>query len=314
MQYQEFGKTGLRVSKLCLGTWGIGGAGWDSYSDESRMDAIKAALECGINFIDTAPAYNAGKAECYVGETLNKLKKRKEVVISTKCGNKFVDGKYLRCGSKESILKQCDESLKNLKTDYIDIYLVHWPDPDVELEETIDAVSTLKKEGKILHAGVSNFSKEQIEEAQKYCKIEAFQPQYSLADRKDEKLIRWAHEQGLGIMTYGTLGGGILTGNYRKLRTFEQTDSRNRFYPYFKEPLFSKVMLLLRTMDQISEERNVPLSQIALNWTLQRPFISSCIIGAQSRDKIEENCKVFEWRLSDDEMQLLEQALKKTII
>lgn len=214
MQYQEFGKTSLRVSKLCLGTWGIGGAGWDSYSDESRMDAIKAALECGINFIDTAPAYNAGKAECYVGETLNKLKKRREVVISTKCGNKFVDGKYLRCGSKESILKQCDESLKNLKTDYIDIYLVHWPDPDVELEETIDAVSTLKKEGKILHAGVSNFSKEQIEEAQKYCKIEAFQPQYSLADRKDEKLIRWAYEQGLGIMTYGTLGGGILTGNY----------------------------------------------------------------------------------------------------
>ena len=298
MQYQEFGKTGLRVSKLCLGTWGIGGAGWDSYSDESRMDAIKAALECGINFIDTAPAYNAGKAECYVGETLSKLKKRREVVISTKCGNKFVDGKYLRCGSKESILKQCDESLKNLKTDYIDIYLVHWPDPDVELEETIDAVSTLKKEGKILHAGVSNFSKEQIEEAQKYCKIEAFQPQYSLADRKDEKLIRWAHEQGLGIMTYGTLGGGILTGNYRKLRTFEQTDSRNRFYPYFKEPLFSKAMELLTIMDQIAEERNVSLAQIAEKWVIQKRFVSSCIRGAQS----------LQWELTDNEIRRLESV------
>ena len=308
MQYQEFGKTGLRVSKLCLGTWGIGGAGWDSYSDESRMDAIKAALECGINFIDTAPAYNAGKAECYVGETLNKLKKRKEVVISTKCGNKFVDGKYLRCGSKESILKQCDESLKNLKTDYIDIYLVHWPDPDVELEETIDAVSTLKKEGKILHAGVSNFSKEQIEEAQKYCKIEAFQPQYSLADRKDEKLIRWAYEQGLGIMTYGTLGGGILTGNYRKLRTFEQTDSRNRFYPYFKEPLFSKAMELLTVMDQIAEERNVSLAQIAEKWVLQKRFVSSCIIGAQSRARVEENCRNFQWELTDNEIRRLESV------
>lgn len=306
MQYQEFGKTGLRVSKLCLGTWGIGGAGWDSYSDESRMDAIKAALECGINFIDTAPAYNAGKAECYVGETLNKLKKRREVVISTKCGNKFVDGKYLRCGSKESILKQCDESLKNLKTDYIDIYLVHWPDPDVELEETIDAVSTLKKEGKILHAGVSNFSKEQIEEAQKYCKIEAFQPQYSLADRKDEKLIRWAYEQGLGIMTYGTLGGGILTGNYRKLRTFEQTDSRNRFYPYFKEPLFSKAMELLTIMDQIAEERNVSLAQIAEKWVLQKRFVSSCIIGAQSRARVEENCRNLQWELTDNEIRRLE--------
>ena len=308
MQYQEFGKTGLRVSKLCLGTWGIGGAGWDSYSDESRMDAIKAALECGINFIDTAPAYNAGKAECYVGETLNKLKKRREVVISTKCGNKFVDGKYLRCGSKESILKQCDESLKNLKTDYIDIYLVHWPDPDVELEETIDAVSTLKKEGKILHAGVSNFSKEQIEEAQKYCKIEAFQPQYSLADRKDEKLIRWAHEQGLGIMTYGTLGGGILTGSYRKLRTFEQTDSRNRFYPYFKEPLFSKAMELLTIMDQIAEERNVSLAQIAEKWVIQKRFVSSCIIGAQSRARVEENCRNLQWELTDNEIRRLESV------
>ena len=306
MQYQEFGKTGLKVSKLCLGTWGIGGAGWDSYSDESRMDAIKAALECGINFIDTAPAYNAGKAECYVGETLNKLKKRREVVISTKCGNKFVDGKYLRCGSKESILKQCDESLKNLKTDYIDIYLVHWPDPDVELEETIDAVSTLKKEGKILHAGVSNFSKEQIEEAQKYCEIEAFQPQYSLADRKDEKLIRWAYEQGLGIMTYGTLGGGILTGNYRELRTFEQTDSRNRFYPYFKEPLFSKAMELLTVMDQIAEERNVSLAQIAEKWVLQKRFVSSCIIGAQSRARVEENCRNLQWELTDNEIRRLE--------
>ena len=308
MQYQEFGKTGLRVSKLCLGTWGIGGAGWDSYSDESRMDAIKAALECGINFIDTAPAYNAGKAECYVGETLSKLKKRREVVISTKCGNKFVDGKYLRCGSKESILKQCDESLKNLKTDYIDIYLVHWPDPDVELEETIDAVSTLKKEGKILHAGVSNFSKEQIEEAQKYCKIEALQPQYSLADRKDEKLIRWAHEQGLGIMTYGTLGGGILTGNYRKLRTFEQTDSRNRFYPYFKEPLFSKAMELLTIMDQIAEERNVSLAQIAEKWVIQKRFVSSCIIGAQSRARVEENCRNLQWELTDNEIRRLESV------
>lgn len=308
MQYQEFGKTGLRVSKLCLGTWGIGGAGWDSYSDESRMDAIKAALECGINFIDTAPAYNAGKAECYVGETLSKLKKRREVVISTKCGNKFVDGKYLRCGSKESILKQCDESLKNLKTDYIDIYLVHWPDPDVELEETIDAVSTLKKEGKILHAGVSNFSKEQIEEAQKYCKIEVFQPQYSLADRKDEKLIRWAHEQGLGIMTYGTLGGGILTGNYRKLRTFEQTDSRNRFYPYFKEPLFSKAMELLTIMDQIAEERNVSLAQIAEKWVIQKRFVSSCIIGAQSRARVEENCRNLQWELTDNEIRRLESV------
>ena len=188
MEYTEFGKTQLRVSRICLGTWGIGGAGWDSYSDESRMDAIKAAVDCGINFIDTAPAYNGGRTEQYIGEVVHKLGVRKEVILATKCGNEFINGKYVRCGSADKIMRECEESLRNLKTDYIDVYLVHWPDP------------------------------------------------------------------------------------------------------------------------------NVPLSQIALNWTLQRPFISSCIIGAQSRDKIEENCKVFEWKLSDDEMQLLEQALKKTII
>ena len=153
-----------------------------------------------------------------------------------------------------------------------------------------------------------NFSKEQIEEAQKYCKIEAFQPQYSLADRKDEKLIRWAHEQGLGIMTYGTLGGGILTGNYRKLRTFEQTDSRNRFYPYFKEPLFSKAMELLTIMDQIAEERNVSLAQIAEKWVIQKRFVSSCIIGAQSRARVEENCRNLQWELTDNEIRRLESV------
>ena len=125
MEYTEFGKTQLRVSRICLGTWGIGGAGWDSYSDESRMDAIKAAVDCGINFIDTAPAYNGGRAEQYIGEVVHKLGVRKEVVLATKCGNEFINGKYVRCGAADKIMRECEESLRNLKTDYIDVYLVH---------------------------------------------------------------------------------------------------------------------------------------------------------------------------------------------
>ena len=132
---------------------------------------------------------------------------------------------------------------------------------------------------------------------------------YSAGISSETVVSRWNGKHVAIVVTVicllYTSGGGILTGKYRELKEYGVDDNRNRFYPYFKEPLFSKVMLLLRTMDQISVERNVPLSQIALNWTLQRPFISSCIIGAQSRDKIEENCKVFEWKLSDDEMQLL---------
>lgn len=307
MRYKKFGKTGLEVSQICLGTWGIGGAGWDAYSDEERMDAIKAALDCGINFIDTAPAYNAGKAEQYIGETLHHLGARKDVVIATKCGNKYVDGKYIRCGSESLIRRQCEESLKNLQTDYIDLYLVHWPDPNVSMEETIGTVAQLKKEGKILHAGVSNFTKEQIEEASKYCEIEAYQPQYSMLDGDNEETIRWAADRGMGVMTYGTLGGGILTGSYRKIQTFGETDNRNRFYP---EPLFSKVMELLKVMDAIAAERNVPLAQIAVNWTLQQEFISSCITGAQSRRKVEENCAGLNWNLMDEEIICLNKAIK----
>ena len=304
MRYKKFGKTGLEVSQICLGTWGIGGAGWDAHSDEERMDAIKAALDCGINFIDTAPAYNAGKAEQYIGETLHHLGARKDVVIATKCGNKYVDGKYIRCGSESLIRRQCEESLKNLQTDYIDLYLVHWPDPNVSMAETIGTVAQLKKEGKILHAGVSNFTKEQIEEASKYCEIEAYQPQYSMLDGDNEETIRWAADRGMGVMTYGTLGGGILTGSYREIRTFGETDNRNRFYPYFREPLFSKVM------DAIAAERNVPLAQIAVNWTLQQEFISSCIAGAQSRRKVEENCAGLNWNLTDEEIICLNKAIK----
>ena len=311
MRYKKFGKTGLEVSEICLGTWGIGGAGWDAHSDEERMDAIKAALDCGINFIDTAPAYNAGRAEQYIGETLHCLGARKHVILMTKCGNKYVDGKYIRCGSEALIRRQCEESLRNLQTDYIDLYLVHWPDPNVSMEETIGAVAQLKKEGKILHAGVSNFTKEQIEEAGKYCEIEAYQPQYSMLDGDNEAVIRWAAAQDMGIMSYGTFGGGILTGTYREVRTFGETDNRNRFYPYFREPLFSKVMELLEVMDAIAAERGVPLAQIAVNWTLQQPFITSCIAGAQSRKKVEENCAGLEWQLTEDEMHRLDQAIQR---
>ena len=149
-------------------------------------------------FIDTAPAYNGGRAEQYIGEVVHKLGVRKEVILATKCGNEFINGKYVRCGSADKIMRECEESLRNLKTDYIDVYLVHWPDPNVLMEETMDALNTLKKQGKILHIGVSNFTKEQMEEAEKYCAIEAYQPQYSMVDRKWEQLIRWACAQENG--------------------------------------------------------------------------------------------------------------------
>lgn len=280
MRYKAFGSTGLQVSEMALGTWGMGGSGWDDYSEDTRLDAIRAAVECGVNFIDTAPAYNNGVAERFVGKAVKEMGVRDKVIIATKCGNDFINGAYVRNGSRDNILRECEESLRNLQTDHIDLYLIHWPDVKVPFQETMEALTLLKEQGKVLHVGVSNFSVEQMEEAGKYCPIEAYQPQYSMVCRSNEAQIKWAAEQGMGVMAYGSLGAGILTGAYRTLTNFPASDNRSRFYKHFQEPMFSKVMKLLGVMDEIAAQRQVPLSQIAINWAAQKPFIYSCIVGA----------------------------------
>ena len=313
MKYKIFGKTGMKVSAMTLGTWGMGGVGWDVYDDDVKEEAIKTAFEQGINFLDTAPAYNGGASERFVGKTLKKLGIRKEIQISTKCGNVFVDGKtYRRDGRYDKIIEQVETSLKNLQTDYVDLMLIHWPDPDTPFEETMSALNKLKKEGKILHIGVSNFSIEQMKEAGQYGDIEAYQPHYSMVNRDSQDLISWAYGQNMGIMTYGSLGGGILSGKIRELKEYAPTDSRNRFYKHFHEPMFSKVMGLLGAMDQVSERNgNMPLSQIALNWSFEKPFVSTCIVGAQTKDKVLENTAAFDRTISPEDLKILDEAVER---
>ena len=311
MRYKQFGNTGMLVSELALGTWGIGGAGWGDQPEAARLEAIAAAVECGINFIDTAPAYNGGVAEQYIGRVVKQLGVRDKVMITTKCGTEFINGAYVRSCAPETILRECDESLKNLQTDYIDLYLIHWPDLNVPIAETMGALVKLKQDGKILHIGVSNFSKEQMIEAAQYGPIEAYQPQYSMVHRSNEAQMRWAAEQGIGVMTYGSLGAGILTGKFRQLTKFADSDNRSRFYKHFQEPMFSKVMKVLEVMDGISAARdNVPLAQIAINWAAQKDYVSTCIVGAQSRGKILENSAGFDWSLTDEEIKTLNQAIE----
>ena len=315
MQRVRFGKTEMMVTPMTLGTWGIGGAGWDPNSDETRLDALAAAIECGINFIDTAPAYNAGKAEQYIGWALDDLGagQRKKVQIATKCANAFIDGQYVRSGKGDLILKQCDESLRNLKTDYIDLMIVHWPDPVVPYEETFGALTRLKEEGAIRHIGVSNFNLEQLQHAMQVADIEALQLQFSMVDLENTEVLKWAHDQDLGVMTYGSLGGGILTGRYRTLETYETMDNRNRFYPYFREPLFSKVMGLLDKMQPLADRRGVTLAQIAINWSRQKPFVDTSIFGAQTRARVESNVSCLDWELTEEELQALDKAIEEAM-
>ena len=313
MKYRELGTTGMNISQITLGTWGMGDVGWDHYDESTRIDAIRTAAQCGVNLIDTAPAYNNGASERLVGRALAQLGIRNELYISTKCGNVFVDGKvYRRDGSAAMIRQQCEESLVNLQTDHIDVMLIHWPDPDTPFEETLGALNELKKEGKILHIGVSNFTQEQILEAGKYGRIEVIQPPYSMVNTQQEEMMQWAFSQGIGSMTYGSLGGGILTGKIREAKEYAPTDSRNRFYKHFHEPLFSCAMKIVDVMDEISESHgNVPLSQIALNWSYRKDYVSTCIVGAQTKEKVLENCAAADWSLSEEEAAILDEAVKK---
>ena len=219
----------------------------------------------------------------------------------------------MRSGKADLILRQCDESLQNLRTDHIDLLIVHWPDPVVPYEETFGALNRLKEEGAIRHIGVSNFNLEQLKHAMEVADVEALQVQFSMVDMDNLEVMQWAHEQDLGVMTYGSLGGGILTGRYRTIEKYEAMDSRNRFYPYFKEPMFSKVMKLLDVMQTIADARGVQLAEIAMNWSRQKPFVDTSIFGAQKRSRIESNAKCMDWELTAEEMLTLDEAIAKIL-
>lgn len=314
MEKVIFGKTGIAVSPITLGTWGIGGAGWDEYPDDVRLDTIKAAVESGINLIDTAPAYNGGKAEQYIGKALEEIGARDDVVIVTKTGNDYIDGQYVRNGKADNIFALCERSLKNLRTDRIDILLLHWPDPGVPLEETFGAMNRLKEQGIIGHIGASNLTKEQIAEAEQCTEFEVYQPQFSMLARENEETIRWAHEKGIGVMAYGSLSGGLLTGRYRTVEKYETMDNRNRFYGrFFQEPVFSRVMQLLEVMQTIADRHNAEIAEVALNWSRQKPFIDTCIVGAQKRSRVEGNLKCLNWELTEEEMGILDAAIREKI-
>lgn len=314
MRYKPFGSTGMKVSELSLGTWGIGGAGWDRRPEESRLDAIRTAVDCGVNLIDTAPAYNAGEAERYVGRALEEMGARRQVYLATKCGTEFIGGAYVRDCSAQAVIRECETSLRNLRTDYIDLYLIHWPDGKTPFAETMDALARLKRQGKILHVGVSNFTRAQIEEAERFCPIEVYQAQHSMVFSNNEEQMQWAAARGMGVMAYGALGGGILTGAIRERREYDPGDSRSRFYQHFQEPMFSRIMKLLQEMDRLSAARGgVSLSQIALNWSSQKPFVSTCIAGAQSGRRVRENADAFQWSLSPAESAALDEAILRCL-
>lgn len=311
MRYRHFKNADVDVSTLAVGTWAIGGGNYGAVDRTESIQAIRKMIDCGVNLVDTAPVYGNGASEMIVGEALKGIP-RDKVLISTKCG--LVTSVYGRGGrnaSYKNIMREVQSSLQNLQTDYIDFYFVHWPDLDTPIDETMAALETLRKMGKIRFIGVSNFSKEQILEAEKFGKIDVQQPPYSMVNRSFTDLIQWGYEKGIDSMTYGSLGSGILVGAIRTLPDFDAGDIRMTFYDFFKEPKFSKVMELLKVMDVISENRGKPLAQIAINWSTQKDYIGTALVGVRNEQEAVENCAGLDWELMPEEIATLDQKLEE---
>ncbi len=319
MRYKHFKNADVDVSALAVGTWAIGGAGYGEVNDKDSIDAIHAMFDGGVNLIDTAPGYGDGYSEQIVGKAL-KGYDRSKILVSTKTGVGRQTLKYARSGGGngpgrdgrfENILYQCECSLRRLDTDYIDFLFVHWPDYETPFSETMEAMNTLKKEGKIRYVGLSNFNEEQIMECEKVTKIDVIQPPYSMVVRRDEKLMKWCIARGIDTFTYGSLGSGLLTGAIRENPVFGKGDPRGSFYSKLYTPEnFNKTMQLLSVMDRIAAEHGKPVVQVAINWSCQHPLVGTILVGVKNEQEALENCAALEWKLSDEEIALLNKTLE----
>lgn len=306
MQYREVGRTGMKVSVVALGTWPVGKASWGDVDDDASIRAIQASLDAGVTFIDTAPPYGKGHSETIVGKAI--AGRRHEVLIATKCGTvwKQEDSPFTRCLTPEGVRQQAENSLKRLAIDVIDIYFCHWPDVTTPIEDTIGALTDLQKAGKIRSFGLSNHSPDLIRRAAAAGPLACIQDQHSLIKRDVEKeILPLVRELGLAFFAYGPLGGGILSGKYTEIPVFKQRDARDFFYPFYKEPAWSRVQSLLADMRQIADRRKVTLAQVAIAWANARPGVTGCLVGAKTELQAKANAAAADLRFTEDEMRQL---------
>ena len=308
MRFKRFGKTELDISVVSLGTWAMGSDFFGQADEKESIEAIHASIDAGVNLIDTAPAYGAGYAESVVGKAL--VGKRDRVFISTKCGTVRLPDSYYQDLRPESIRGQLQDSLKYLQVDYIDIYLLHWPDPKVPIEETMGEIVRLKEAGYFRHFGVSNFNEEQIEQIEQYLPVEVFQPQYSMLVRQQKSIIDFAAGKDIGVMSYGPLAGGMLTGKFKNPPSFDKKDTRNDFYPFFKEPGWSKARALVDQLEILSGRINRPVAQIAINYAAQTHGIGTALVGAKNAGQAIANAEAGTWTLSEEDIRFIDKALE----
>ena len=290
----------MKISVLTLGTWVSGGDSWGGSDAQESLKAIRTALDGGVTCIDTAPIYGQGRAETLVGQAIKG--RRDNVAVATKCGLITQGRRVMVCLKADSIRAEAEQSLRRLGTDYIDLYQCHWPDPQTPLEETMTALCELQAEGKIRRIGVSNFSLSQLKEAATCAPVFSAQNQLSILNQDIAgELLPYCRNEGVAVLAYGALGGGILTGKYALPPVFEKSDARKFFYKFYEGDAFKKTQAVLTAFRQI----NRPLNQVAINWVRQQPGVTSVIVGCRTAQQAKDNLAAADWDLSSEEMKKL---------
>jgi aryl-alcohol dehydrogenase-like predicted oxidoreductase len=315
MRYKKLGDSDLNVSEVGLGTWAMGGDFWGDADDVISIKTIQTAVDNGVNLIDTAPAYGLGHAEKIVGEAIKG--RRQEVILATKCGLVWEEGDFNPHNNlkPDSLMKEIDDSLRRLQVDYVDLYQIHWPDPATPLEDSAVALNRILASGKVRYMGISNFSVEQMKTIKKYLPVVSTQTQFSLLYHEQDDVIDYAYQHQMGVLSYGSLSGGILSGKYKERPAFseQKTERRTMFYKAFREDTWDKCALFVDELRKIAALHGKPVGHVAINWANQQDKISTALVGARTPDQAIENAASSSWMLAKDEIQTINQAYDRII-
>jgi aryl-alcohol dehydrogenase-like predicted oxidoreductase len=313
MEYAQVSDLDLKISRITLGTWAIGGWMWGGTDERNSIDTILEAIDQGVTTIDTAPVYGFGKSEELVGKAVQEYGQREKLQLATKVTLDWdKDGNVFRNGTRKRIMQEIEDSLNRLQTDYIDIYQVHWPDFDTPMEETAGAMKELFDAGKIKAIGVSNFKVEQMKEFQQTAPIHINQPPYNLFEQQMVKEIKgYCDEQNISLLTYGALCRGLLSGKMSKTREFKGDDLRNAD-PKFQGERFDQYLKAVDALDEWSKENyDRGVLHLASRWILDTG-ITSAIWGARNPEQVTVE-DVFGWKLNDKDLDEIQAIVDEHI-
>jgi aryl-alcohol dehydrogenase-like predicted oxidoreductase len=313
MQTRRLGDTDLILTTVGLGTWAMGGPwqyGWGPQDDDDAIAAILAGLDKGINWIDTAPVYGLGHSEDLLGQALRMTKHKP--FIATKCGLLWNDKREKVPNlSPQSIRKECESSLKRLGIDRIDLYQMHWPDPDQDIEQAWEAMAKLAEQGKVRHLGVSNYNIAQMERIRKIHPIASLQPPYSMLHREVEvEILGYCARHKIGVVAYSPMQRGLLTGKFshERLVALAPGDHRRRM-PEFQDPQFSATLVMVEQLKKIARRHGRTAAQLAVSWVLRRPEVTAAIVGARRPEQIVETAPASDWTLTREDIDEIEKLL-----